>query len=207
VRQLDLYARSVFINCPFSPEYQPIFRALLFSVYACTFQPRCAREISDSSQNRLAKIEAIIRQSRFGIHDISFMQLDPRTKLPRFNMSFELGLFLAAKSFGVGRQKRKVALIFDSSGYRYRDALSDISGQDIASHEGAPEKAIREVRDWLDTCRGGTISLPGGEHIISQYAKFCQELPTASSKLDLNSTELTYADLCRAIESWFKDNA
>jgi hypothetical protein len=135
------------------------------------------------------------------------MQLDPRTKLPRFNMSFELGLFLAAKSFGAGRQKRKVALIFDSSGYRYRDALSDISGQDIASHQGAPEKAIREVRDWLDACRGGAVSLPGGGHIKSQYDKFCRELPTASRKLNLNSADLTYADLCRSIESWFKNNA
>jgi len=31
-------------------------------------------EINDSSQNRLAKIVAIIRQSKFGIHDISMME-------------------------------------------------------------------------------------------------------------------------------------
>ena len=105
--QPDLYTRSVFINCPFSPDYQPIFRAILFAVFACSFRPRCAREISDSSQNRLAKIEGIIRQSQFGIHDISFMSIDPTTKLPRLNMSFELGLFLAAKSFGrIGRSGR-----------------------------------------------------------------------------------------------------
>ena len=93
------------------------------------------------------------------------MSIDPTTKLPRFNMSFELGLFLAAKSFGRDRQKRKVALILDGSGYRYRDALSDISGQDIAFHDGDPKKAIRQVRDWLDTCQGGAYSLPGGEHL------------------------------------------
>lgn len=161
----DLYSRSVFINCPFSSDYKPIFSAILFSVYACGFRPRCAREISDSSQNRLGKIEGIIRQSKFGIHDISYMALDPTTRLPRFNMPFELGLFLAAKSFGGRRDKDKVALILDSGGYRFRDALSDISGQDIASHDGEPNVAIREVRDWLDTSRGGTISLPGGTYI------------------------------------------
>jgi hypothetical protein len=207
VPQPDLYARSVFINCPFSPDYQPIFRAILFAVLACTYRPRCAREISDSSQNRLAKIEAIIRQSQFGIHDISFMSIDPITKLPRLNMSFELGLFLAAKSFGRDRQKRKVALILDDSGYRYRDALSDISGQDIAFHDGDPKKAIREVRDWLDTCQGGEYSLPGGKHLGDQYEKFCDQLPAALEKISLNVDDLTYADTCRSIAVWLRDNA
>jgi hypothetical protein len=203
----DLYTRSVFINCPFSPDYQPIFRAILFAVYACTFRPRCALEIADSSENRLAKIEGIIRQSRFGIHDISFMGIDSATKLPRLNMAFELGLFLAAKSFGSGRQKRKVGLILDRSGYRYREALSDISGQDIAFHRGDPRRAIREVRDWLDTCQRGSYSLPGGEHLGNEYERFRRQLPRASKEIKLNPSELTYADLCRAIEAWLKDNA
>ena len=168
----DLYARSVFINCPFSSDYQPIFRAILFAVYACSYRPRCALEVSDSSENRLDKIEDIIRESKFGIHDISFMNVDAATKLPRFNMPFELGLFLAAKKFGTGRQKRKIALILDQSGYRYRSALSDISGQDISFHEADPLRAIRDVRDWLDSYQGGAYSLPGGEHIAASTKNF-----------------------------------
>ena len=203
----DLYSRSVFINCPFSSDYQPIFQAILFAVYACTFRPRCALEISDSSGNRLAKIDGIIRQSKFGIHDISFMSLDPMTNLPRLNMAFELGLFLGAKSFGSGRQESKVALILDESGYRYRAAISDISGQDISFHEGDPKKAIRRVRDWLDTCQGRTYSLPGGEHLGNQYERFRRQLPAASRGIKLNPNELTYADTCRAIEAWLKKNA
>jgi hypothetical protein len=202
----DPYSRSVFVNCPFSPDYQPIFRAILFTVLACSYRPRCAREISDSSQNRLAKIEGIIRQSQFGIHDISFMSIDPITKLPRFNMPFELGLFLAAKSFGRDRQKRKVALILDNSGYRYRDALSDISGQDIAFHGGDPKKAIREVRDWLDARQGEAYSLPGGQHLGDQYEEFCDQLPTALEKISLKADRLTYADICRSIAFWLRDN-
>jgi hypothetical protein len=121
-------------------------------------------------------------------------------------MPFELGSFLAAKSFGSTRDKNKLALILDSGGYRYRDALSDISGQDIASHDGDPNIAIRVVRDWLDTSRGGTTSLPGGTYIKEQYEVFGRELPAALHKLNLSPAELTYADLCRAIESWRKDN-
>jgi hypothetical protein len=200
------YSRNVFINCPFSPDYQPIFRGILFSVYACEFRPRCAREIADSSQNRLAKIQSIIRESKFGIHDISIMELDSKTKLPRFNMPFELGLFLAAKNFGAKHQKSKIALILDSGDYRYREALSDISGHDIACHGGDAEKAIREVRDWLDTCRGGATSLPGGAHVVKQYKEFCKKLPSALENMKLTDDTLTYADLCRSMESWLRDN-
>jgi hypothetical protein len=207
VPRLRPYSRNVFINCPFSPEYRRIFRAIVFSVYACGYRPRCALEISDSSQNRLAKIEAIIEQCRFGIHDISFMTLDRRTQLPRFNMPFELGIFFAAKRFGSGRQKRKIALVLDASGYRYRASLSDISGQDIAVHKGIAKTAIRQVRDWLDTCQTVRDSLPGGDYISKQHYKFSRRLPAASKRLRLNARELTYADTCRAIEAWLKDNA
>ncbi len=203
----NLYSKSVFINCPFSPEYQPIFRALLFSVYACGYRPRCALEINDSSESRLAKIEGIIRESKFGIHDISFMDLDQKTKLPRFNMPFELGMFFAAKSFGSGPQKQKIALVLDERGYRYRSSLSDISGQDIAVHKGSPKTAIRLIREWLNTVPQAKHSLPGGDHIAKQYLAFSRQLPAASRKLNLIAGELTYPDICRAIEAWLKDNA
>jgi hypothetical protein len=206
VARPNVYSRSVFINCPFSSDYQPIFRAICFTVYSCTFRPRCALEINDSSQNRLSKIQDIIRQCQYGIHDISFMALDPKSRLPRFNMSFELGLFLASKSFGSGRQKRKNALILDRSGYRYQKALSDISGQDIALHNGSFKKAISEVRDWLDTCQGGAYSLPGGERIHARFNKFSKQLPSASAAINLNADKLTFSDLSRAMVAWLKDN-
>jgi len=176
-------------------------------VYACTFRPRCALEISDSSVARLSKIQEIIRQCQYGIHDISFMALDAKSGLPRLNMSFELGLFLASKNFGAGKQKRKNALIFDRIGYRYQKALSDISGQDIALHNGSSKKAICEVRDWLDTCQGGAYALPGGEHIAAQFKEFSKQLPSASAAIKLNANKLTFSDICRAIESWLRDNA
>jgi hypothetical protein len=174
VPRADLYSHSVFINCPFSSDYQPIFRAILFAVYACGYRPRCALEISDSSQNRLSKIEDTIAESGLGIHDISFTKIDKKTKLPRFNMPFETGLFFAAKRFGPGQQKLKVALILDKTAYRYRKFLSDISGQDISPHNARAKTAIRQIRDWLDACQGGKYSLPGGDHINEQY--FCDSL-------------------------------
>jgi hypothetical protein len=121
-------------------------------------------------------------------------------------MPFELGLFLAAKAFGSTQQKSKKALIFDSIGYRYRDSLSDISGLDIKTHGDDAKKAIYEVRNWLDNSRGGDTSLPGGAHIVKQYRRFTKDLPTGSKKIKLKADELTFADVCRAMERWFKDN-
>jgi hypothetical protein len=207
VPRLDLYSCGVFINCPFSPGYHRIFRAILFVVYACGYRPRCALEISDSSQNRLSKIEDINSDSRFGIHDISLVGIDQKTQLPHLNMPFETGIFFAAKRFGAGRQKQKIALVLDEKGYRYRDSLSDISGQDISVHNGKVKTAIRQIRDWLDTCEGRKYSLPGGDHISRQYQEFSRKLPTASKQLKLKESELTYPDTCRPIEAWLRDNA
>jgi hypothetical protein len=65
------YEDSVFINCPFDSEYRPIFYALVFAVHDCGYFARCALEIDDSGLVRIQKIEQIIADCRFGIHDIS----------------------------------------------------------------------------------------------------------------------------------------
>ena len=85
-------SNHVFINCPFDAGYQPIFNAITFAVYDLGFVARCARETDDSGEGRLSKIERIIEQCKFGIHDISEVRLDTVNNLPRFNMPLELGL-------------------------------------------------------------------------------------------------------------------
>src|ERR1700741_757299 len=149
------YEDGVFINCPFDPEYEAIFQALVFSVHDCGFLARCAREVDDSGEVRIAKINRINRECQEGFHDISRTELDKTHQLPRFNMPLELGLFLGAKEFGTGRQKRKRTLILDTDRHRYQKFCSDIAGQDIKAHEGSVEKAIRAVRNWLATSLGG----------------------------------------------------
>ncbi len=98
--------RSVFINCPFSPDYQDQFNAIVFAVVRSGFVARCARENDDGAEVRLEKICRIIKDCPLGIHDISKTEADPNTSLPRFNMPFELGLFLGAKKFG-GKPSRR----------------------------------------------------------------------------------------------------
>ena len=109
---------SVFLNVPFDRAYRPLFEAMVFAVHDCGFRPRCALEASDGGHVRVQKIAAIIRECRLGIHDISRTELDRKSRLPRFNMPFELGVFLGAKWFGDDSQRRKNTLVLDRAKYR-----------------------------------------------------------------------------------------
>jgi hypothetical protein len=62
-------------------------------------------------------------------------QNDRKSKLPRFNMPLELGVFLGASELGDKKQKKKRCLILDKKKYRYQKFISDLAGHDIESHE------------------------------------------------------------------------
>src|SRR5688572_25760997 len=94
------YEESVFLNVPFDGGYTSLLRALVFTVYDCGFVARCALEEEDASEIRIQKIYGLISGSKYSIHDISRTTLDPRWRLPRFNMPLELGVVLGAKRFG-----------------------------------------------------------------------------------------------------------
>ncbi len=81
----------------------------MIAIYDLGFVARCALEDDDGGEIRLSKIERIIEECRFGIHDLSAVALDAGTNLPRFNMPLELGLFLGCKQFGATRSERRSA--------------------------------------------------------------------------------------------------
>jgi len=201
----SLKSRHVFINCPFDPGYRPIFDAIVFTVYDLGFVARCSLEEDDAGEFRLAKIERIIEECRFGINDLSAVTLDPATGLPRFNMPLELGLFFGCKRFGPPNQSRKRTLVLDGDQYRYRSFISDISCQDIRTHNGDAERAIREVRDWLRLSSKRT-TLPGGTEIIDHYHRFRNDLPDICAVLALEPNRLTFLDLSKTIIDWLRTN-
>jgi hypothetical protein len=198
--------RHVFINCPFDRAYRPLLRALLFAVSDCGFRPRSALEVEDSGEVRVQKIVRIIGESPLGIHDISRVELDPFSNLPRFNMPLELGLFLGAKAYGNTDQHAKRALVLDSEPYRYQKYCSDIAGQDIRAHHNKPNVLIEIVRNWLSTTpvAQGTI-IPSGSVIAKRYRTFRAALPAGCEKLRLNPRRLTYVDDVALVNSWLKE--
>jgi hypothetical protein len=189
----DDYARNVFINCPFDRSYKPLFEAVVFATFRCGFRARSALEVDDASEVRIEKIFKIIAACKLGIHDISRTDADPLTKLPRFNMPLELGMFLAAKRFGNKSQKQKNCLILDSSPYRYQQFISDIAGHDIQTHNNNARDAIAVVRNWLRSAAEAPL-LPGGAEIHRRYLLFTEDLPLLCQETRLERDELTYLD-------------
>lgn len=79
------YNDSVFINCPFDDDYKPILRAIVFAVYRCGFYPQTALDEDDGTDLRLLKIIRKMKNCRYGIHDLSRIELN-KANFPRFNM-------------------------------------------------------------------------------------------------------------------------
>jgi hypothetical protein len=194
-------ARDVFINCPFSADYQESFEAIVYAVIRSGFTPRCARENDDGGEVRIDKICRIIGESRYGIHDISKTELDPASGLPRFNMPLELGLFLGARKFGGRAYASKKALILDRENHRYQAFISDIAGQDIHSHNGDVRQAIECVATWL-LDEAGDPDVPGGRAIAMEFERFRAGLPGIAASKRMEPDELTFKDLTAIAATW-----
>jgi hypothetical protein len=198
--------RDVFVNCPFDLEYRPLFRGLVFAVHDCGFAARSALEAEDSGEVRVQKIVRIIGECPYAIHDISRVDLDAKTGLPRFNMPLELGLFLGAKAFGDATNQQKRCIVLDTEQFRYQSFCSDIAGQDIRPHGGRVAAAIEIVRNWLSTVPAQDVVIPSGSVIASRYKQFRAALPAGSAALQLNPRRLTFGDHVALVVGWQKDH-
>lgn len=198
-------SEGVFLNCPFDTADDSLFRALVFAVHDAGFVARCALEVTDASENRLAKIVRIISDCRYGIHDIS--RTEPGAYgLPRFNMPLELGVFLGAKVFGGYPHAGKVCLIMDRLPYRYQRFISDIAGQDVVAHKGRPTLVIREVRDWLRTTSRRS-AIPSGAAIARRFDRFHRQLPEICREASLDIEHLPFVDYTHVVLEWLRENA
>lgn len=202
------YDDNVFINCPFDKSYKPIFNAIVFTIHDAGFIARCGLEAIDSGQTRLTKLISIIKECRYGIHDISRTEAGGKTKLPRFNMPFECGLFWGCFEYGGGKHRDKRTLVLDSEAYRYRASLSDIAGQDIQIHNNDPRTAMNMVRSWLNAGSGRT-TIPGGKAIWDHYVLFQKELPPMLRRAGITRAELDtpeyFPDYVTFIVEWLNE--
>jgi hypothetical protein len=182
------FAKSVFINCPFDSEFYPLLRPILFTVLFLGLKPRIALEELDSGTPRMAKIAQLIAESQFAIHDLSRIEAKNIGELYRLNMPFELGLDVGCRLFGSIEQKMKKCLVLETEAFRYKAALSDLSGYDIAVHGNDPPRVVREVRNWLkNVCK---LNAPGPTSIWSAFTDFM-----AANYDDLSAKGYSPADI------------
>jgi hypothetical protein len=180
--------RNVFINCPFDEDYRPCFEALLFIVAASGYTVRCALEDADGASIRFDKLRKLIAESPRTIHDLSRIELS-KDALPRFNMPFELGLAMGAKYFGSPRQQRSSALILVRKDYILNAYLSDLGGNDPASHNGDPLQLMAAVTRFLHASPTGKV-LAGPKSVFVRFTRFKEGLQTMAGALQRDLHEI-----------------
>lgn len=174
VTRRDTFARNVFVNCPFDPDYLSLLRPLLFTILHVGFTPRIASERSDSGENRIDKICALIRECQYSIHDLSRLRASQADELSRMNMPFELGIEYGCRVYGPGAFRTKRCLVLEKDQYEFQKALSDLSGMDIKRHNNEPSEIVRAVRDWfVETV--GLRRVHSATRIWNRFADFASD--------------------------------
>lgn len=197
------YNDQVFINCPFDAEYRNLYRACIFTVIDAGFIPRCSREFHNANISRLDNIVQLIKECRYGIHDISRVELDNENELPRFNMPFEYGIFYGSQRFGNGNHKNKCALVLEKDKYRYQKFLSDISGIDVTEHNNDVKLLITSIRNWLHTSsRRSTI--PSEVDINNRFHLFQNHIRDLCIKNNKNYEDFSYLELVENMTDWLR---
>jgi hypothetical protein len=178
-------------------------RAACFAVLACGYAPRSALNYSDSGAVRFTKIVKMIADCDLSIHDISRVELDRGSRLPRFNMPLELGADLGLRLEGPARQRKRRMLILDAEPHRYDKTLSDISGMDVEAHGNDPRHIIRHIRNWLNANRKPKSAiLPGAVSIQQDYAEYRKIAPAIVGELRLDPhDELPHGDYLHVVET------
>jgi len=192
------YNNSVFINCPFDDDYKPILRAIIYTIYRCGFYPQTALDEDDGTELRLLKILRKIKNCRYGIHDLSRIELNT-ANFPRFNMPFELGIFFGAKSFGGNAQKSKNALILERQKYTYQQYISDLNGVDTKAHNNDPVTALKRVHSWLNTVSHRKM-IPGERMLQTQFEEFHRVLATFVKDIGYTLDTLPFLNLLDIVE-------
>jgi hypothetical protein len=195
---------QVFVNCPFDEQYEPLRDALIFALLCCGANPRLALEESDGAASRAGTIFRLMKKCRLAVHDLSRVGLDSQTGYPRFNMPFELGVFLGLKYSGASAHQNKRCLILDEKNYRYRDYLSDFAGRDIAVHGDDENKLIRAVQDWISAQIGNRRQAPGPEIIIRWFSQFDRKLPEICEEEGYRVEDLSFRRKKWLAEEWIR---
>ena len=164
------YAKNVFINCPFDDDYYELLKGLIFTITYLGFNPRISLESSDSGQQRLEKIITLIKDSKYGIHDLSRLQSKTVDEFYRLNMPFELGIDYGLRKFNLAYKDKK-SLILEKGKFEYMKAISDINGFDIKSHSNNIVNLIESLRAWFSSTVG-VRDMNSSNKIYSDFIEF-----------------------------------
>lgn len=174
------YEKSVFINCPYDGDFEPLFHAIVLTIAAKGFTPRCARETEGQAEPRISRILQGLRECKYSIHDLSRYQGQGEENLARFNMPLELGIALGYRFLGEaaeragGNRHNWIALV--PSNFVHQKVISDLAGIDASDHDQTPQKVIQRVAKWLTIQPDYNPPAPAAKTIFDAYAGYCSRL-------------------------------
>lgn len=138
---------SVFINCPFDGDYEPLFDALIFSAVCCGFIPLSSAG-DGTAEARMERIHRVIASCKYSIHDLSRCRGEGDLNFARFNMPLELGIALGHARVGPDEHEWFGLALSDTESGRY---ISDLLGYDLKRYDGTPGSLVNAVMAWLLT--------------------------------------------------------
>jgi hypothetical protein len=185
------FRSNVFINCPFDAEYQVLLKPLLYTIKIIGLQPRIALERFDSGEVRLNKIQELLEESYYSIHDLSRIKSQDSNEYFRLNMPLELGIDLGCRLYHPDRKYRsKKFLILESEKYSVHKGLSDFGFADCKCHDNDAERITILVRNWF--VETGRTNVAPPSKIWKDYNLFYSRLyqskkPLGYSKQDIET--------------------
>lgn len=166
---------SVFLNCPYDLEYQPLFDCAVLAVIACGFTPRSALESGTVAEPRMARITRAIFESKYSIHDLSRCKGEGDANLARFNMPLELGISMARRYLGRRPADKHDWLVMVPAGHQYARYISDLAGFDPVTHDGTERGLTVAIMRWLAT-REDAVLTPSPQQVLQGLPKFRREM-------------------------------
>lgn len=155
---MSSYQSNVFINCPFDDEYKKKFLyPLIFTIIHSGFNPKISFEESNASNTRMDKIIELIRDSKFGIHDISRYKSSTIGEYYRMNMPLELGIDIGLSKSKSEQFNSKQILILCETKYEWSAALSDLSNCDPETYNQKVRNLIEKTRNWLNRFKNNKL--------------------------------------------------
>ena len=82
----------------------------------------------------------------------------------------------------------------DNDPHRYQKFISDIAGKDIKSHNGNPEDAITEIRNWLSNNTAKEVKLPGPLKVHDHFNDFSAEFPKICAEVGIDPTAVQFKE-------------
>ncbi|WP_179016876.1 hypothetical protein [Winogradskyella forsetii] len=121
-------------------------------------------------------------------------------------MPFELGIDVGCKTY---LRKNKKYMILEKEPYRFKEVMSDISGQDIFSHNNEPYELVKVIRNWYKTIfpRRDTNS---SKVIWDAYNEFNFDFKEQMESEDLNPENIwaiPFNELIEIMQTWIKNYA